>query len=235
MSQPTDIIIAIRGTREFPIEQDFINCINTLQAHTQNYRLILVDDNSDAVAAQVINEIAARNRNTMLIRTNFQHWFSRAYNLGLRLARTQWVVMLNADTVLDAGWLDELYAVRDEATSVIGRRVGLVGSELSGEEPRRWAETQNPGYVTGHCWLVDMGALYDISAGRGQPGIYLDETRQDAIHIKSDVYACYDMNRLGWATIRSFKAAVGHIGGRAWGHNVGKALSVQLCQVNYQY
>ena len=234
MHPNTDIVIAIRGTRPYPIEQYFVECLRTLEEHTKNYRLILVDDNSDEEGARVINEAVSQRPEAVLIRTGFQRWFTRAYNLGLRLARTERTVILNADTVLGAGWLEELYDVWDEATSV-GHRVGLVGSVYSDPEQRRWIASMEPGYVTAHCLLLSMQAISEASARRGQPGIYLDETRQDAIHIRSDVFISYELNRLGWATIQSHKSAVGHHGGKAWGHNLGAINCVALDQVAERY
>lgn len=220
MSPPTDVILTVRSTRQFPIEDYLVNCVETLVKHTGNYRLIFVDDNSDEIGAQMVDKIAKQFSNALLIRSNFQRWFTRAVNLGLRMARTDRVVVLNSDTVLGPGWLEELYAVWTEVEQTTHARVGLVGSLQSEEEPRRYALSVGKDYVTGHCLLVSMQALYDASAARRQPGIYLDETRADAIHIRSDVYICWELNRLGWQTVKSFKAAVGHHGGKSWGHQL---------------
>jgi len=136
---------------------------------------------------------------------------------------------LNSDTVLDAGWLEELFDVWDECQAQQPqRRIGLVGSVLSAEEPRRYAESTNPGYITGHCWLMSINAAYEASAGRGQPGIYLDETKAGTAHIRSDVEYCWDLNRLDYATIASFKSKVGHKGGRSWNFNLGAISNLKV-------
>jgi glycosyltransferase involved in cell wall biosynthesis len=235
--QLTYVVLAVHSRQPYDTREYLKECIRTLEENTTNYKLIFVDDFCDAEGSETIREIASRHSSSYIIRTEKQRWFTRAYNLGLRLVRTSPAVILNVDTVLGAGWLEELYAVKAEAEQVVGR-VGLVSSELSGEEGRRWQHITspttpgNPGYCTGHCWLVDMQALYEISAERGMPGWYLDETRQENIHIRSDNDACYAMHRLGWATVRSFKSAVGHIGGRSWGHDLGRICGLTLQQVN---
>lgn len=234
MTPDTDIVISVRGTRQYPIEEDFEKCIESLVKNTSNFRLVIVDDNSDAVAAEKVSRIASQFRDCIFIRTQFQHWFTRAYNLGLRMARTPWVVCLNADTVLDPEWLDELYAVRDEVNTSVGR-VGLVGSVMSDPEPRRYQIAMKPDYVTAHCILVNMDALYDISAARGMPGIYLNETTQRAIHIHSDVDCSWEMNDKGWTTVKSFKSRVGHAGFKSWGGNLGAVNCVRLEDVAYKY
>lgn len=231
MTPPTDIVISVHGTRRYPIEKDFENCVNSIDKHTSHHRFIFVDDSSDRDGAAVVDAVASRYPSCVLVRTHKQRWFTRAYNLGLRLVRTPWVVAMNADCVVDAGWLEELYAVRDDVAAQCGR-VGLVGSVMSAEEQRRWGLSINQDYVTGHCWLLSMEAISDVSVRRGTPGIYLDETRQDSIHIRSDVTLCWDLNRAGWATVKSFKAPVGHIGGRSWGFNLAEIGAVTLDQVN---
>lgn len=230
----TDIVLALHATRQYPAEKDFIQCVDTLCQHTKNFRFIFVDDDCDQEARQVLEQTAARFKSSVLIRTHFQHWFTRAYNLGLRLVQTPWAVMLNADTVLGANWLEEMYEVRNEAIGIAGQ-VGLVGSVLSGEEPRRWAASVNPDYVTGHCWLASMEALTHASTSRGTPGMYLDMTNALNIHIRSDIEISWKLNALGWQCIKSFKSAVGHHGGKSWGHNLNLVQRLRLEDVSYKY
>lgn len=213
------------------------DCMKTLKEHTNNFRMIFVDDYCDEEGSRAIERHARDFPESYIVRTFKQRWFTRAVNLGLRFVRSPWAVVLNSDTVLGAGWLDELCAVRDEVAGQ-GHKVGLVGSVLSAEEPRRYGLTSlpstpgNPGYVTGHCWLVNMYALFEASSDRGMPGWYLDECSQQCIHIYSDNEICARLNKLGWATAMSFKSAVGHHGGKSWHHDLGRAQSVMLQQVN---
>jgi hypothetical protein len=239
MSNPlTYVVLSVHSRGQYDTREYLRECVKTLEANTENYRLIFVDDWCDREGSDTIREIAERHSSSYIIRTEKQRWFTRAYNLGLRLVRTSPAVILNTDTVLGQGWLEELYSVKAEAEAQIGMRVGLVSSEFSEEEPRRWQHITtptfpgNPGYCTGHCWLIDMQAMYEISAERGMPGWYLDETRQENIHIRSDNDACYAMHRLGWATVRSFKSAVGHFGGRSWHHDLSRIVGLTLQQVN---
>ena len=148
------------------------------------------------------------------------------------MVRSEWAVALNSDTVVDAGWLDELHQCREEAAKAHPWQVGLVGSVMSMEEPRRWAFSVNPDYVTGHAWLLNMGAMEQVAAARNTPGWYLDETRQDMIHIRSDVGLCWDLNRLNFSCVKSFKSQVGHVGGASWGHNLAVIGHVTLEMVN---
>jgi len=218
LTPDTDIVISVRGTAQFPIERDFERCVETITQHTARYRFIFVDDNSEDEARLTIERVARQFPTALLLRTHTQNWFTKAYNKGLRLVRSSRAVVLNADTVVDAGWLDELYAVWDEAA--VSGPVGLVGSVQSADEQRRWASIQTPGYVTGHCLLVSMEAIFKASESRGMPGWYLNETDYRHAHIHSDTELSHTLHRLGYQTIASFKAAVGHIGFRSWGGNL---------------
>lgn len=208
------------------------NCVDSVLGKTQEeLRLIFVDDFSAPDVGMYLLEVQRRQPNTLIVRTGKQKWFTRAVNLGLRLVRQDTAVVLNSDCIVDVGWLDEMRSCWSEAEAQ-GHRVGLVGSTCSADEGRRWAASQEPGYVTGHAWLVSMGALRDIASRRGHADWYLDELRADAIHINSDRYGCYEMNRAGWSTIASFKSPVGHIGGRSWNYNLGKVQRLQLKDVD---
>lgn len=221
MTPKTDIIIAVRGTREFPIEKDFEVCVDSVVQHTTNYRFVFVDDCSDGHAADVVSSVAAKFPDSILIRTHTQNWFTRAYNKGLRMVRTPRAIALNADTIVGERWLEELYECWAEAEAV--SKVGLVGSVWSAEEGRRWAGTeQNRGYVTGHCWLLSMEAMAEASMSRGQPGWYLDETNPLNAHIRSDIEICWRLNGLGYQTLQCFKSYVMHLGGRSWGHQLAR-------------
>lgn len=218
MTPETDIVIGVRNSQTV-----LPQCLDTLSCFTKNFRVIFVTDDTNSEDHRIVDEFCVGHKSSLKVVTYKQRWFTRAFNLGLRMVRTPWAVALNSDTVLGEGWLDELYAVRDayrdEAQSAT--TVGLIGSVLSEEEPRRYFETQCPGYVTGHCWLLNMKALDECSLVSGTPGIYLDEQKAENIHIRSDVDLCHRMNKLGYATLQSHKSAVGHKFGHSWGLNLG--------------
>jgi glycosyltransferase involved in cell wall biosynthesis len=226
MSVPqTDIVVPVHDALEYAQQ-----CIDSIFAHTPNcFRLILVDDFSQPETTAYLLSVLQRQPESLYVRTAQKKWFTRASNIGLRLVRTQRCILLNSDCVLDSGWLDELYSVWSDAeATLIGRRLGLVGSHLSVEEQRRWGDYSEPGYVTGHCLLLSIPVLWEVSEKRGNPGWYLDEIHREAAHINSDRFLSYELNRMGYATVASFKAAVGHHGGKSWGHNLGVLQSIRL-------
>src|SRR5208337_2776254 len=86
------------------------DCIDSIVKHTSNYRLIFVDDNSDDIGRECISDIASQFRDSVLVRTHFQHWYTRAYNLGLNMVKAPYAVMINSDIVVHEGWLDTFYS-----------------------------------------------------------------------------------------------------------------------------
>ena len=213
MAPHTDIVIPVHGSREFPVEEVFQTCVATVVQHTVSYRFIFVDDCSDLQCSAVVDQVANRYPNSVLIRTHTQNWFTKAVNKGLRLVRTPRAVVLNCDTVVDVGWLDEMYDVWDEVERQTLKPVGLVGSVLNPDVVMRWRYTVPPHFVTGHCWLLSMDVIARAAAERGMPGWYLDETNPANAHIRSDIEICHRLNGIGFLTVETFKSAVGHIGG----------------------
>lgn len=230
-----DIVVSLYADRLHPAETYFRGCIESLEANTRDYRLIVVDDHCDPVArdwlAQFVFDYSLRHPNTMLIRSHKQRWFTRAYNIGLRLVHTERAIVLNADTVLCKGWLEELNDVWAEVSGLA--KVGLVGSEIYNPNlPLRWEHAVKPAYVTGHCWMVSMAALEHASLCHGTPGWYLDETEQLNIHIRSDVDLCHRLTDLGYACIKCFRANVGHAGGKSWGYDLPRIMRLTLADVS---
>ena len=224
MTPQTDIIIPVHDALEFVGP-----CIESVFRHTTNFRLILVDDYSKPETTAFLMGVLARQETALYVRTGQQKWFTRSSNIGLRLARTQKCILLNSDCVVDSGWLEELYSVWDEASQVVAPKpLGLVGGHLSAEETRRWAEYLEPGYVTGHCLLLSIPNLAVVAERRGNPGWYLDEMHREAIHINSDRFLSYELNRGGYATVASFKAAIGHHGGKSWGYDLSRVNQIQM-------
>jgi glycosyltransferase involved in cell wall biosynthesis len=223
-----DIVIPIHNALE-----DLKECLATVQQHTSNYRLILVDDCSQDDVQDFLREFGRTNKECIVIRGNKQRWFSRNSNLGLRLVRTSPCILLNSDCVVGQGWIEELlWCWQDAEKQSPGCKIGLVGSVQSDPEPRRYAFIKEPGYVTGHCLLMNIHAISEVSSRRGMPGWYFDEQRQDAIHIRSDMFMSYDLNRAGYSTIASYKALVGHKGFKSWNADLFRVAGLRLQEVN---
>jgi GT2 family glycosyltransferase len=87
------------------------------------YEVIVVDNASSDGTTEFLRQERAANRLKAVVNdTNLG--FGRACNRAARLARGEFVVFLNNDTVAQPGWLEALIAAADDAS------VGAVGSRL---------------------------------------------------------------------------------------------------------
>jgi len=219
MSYPfTDIVIPVHNALDY-----LRHCVHTVCEHTGNYRIIFVDDFSGPATKQYLQQAIEDHKDWLLVQTGKQKWFTRASNLGLRLVKTERAVLLNSDTEVNSGWLKELYDVWTEVeTQRPGIQIGLVGSVTCDTNATRWIESHvsKLGYISGHCYLLRMSVLEEMARRRGTPGWYFNEKDPQQIHIASDRIMCWDMNREGFATIGAYHAAVGHHGGKSWGHQL---------------
>ena len=222
MISEVDIVVGFRSTGDYRTEACLEKCVETVERFTPTpHRWIFVDDNSDQSGQMVVGSVAGKFPNSVLIRTHSQNWFSRAYNKGLRLVRTRKAVILNSDTEMGEGWLEELESVWEDVEQRSSQKVALVGSVLNTSIPERWICTRPPNYVTMHAVLLDMPKCFEAAEKRGTPGLIFDETSPLTIHIRSDVELSHWLNRIGYETVASYKSAVGHHGGKSWGHLLG--------------
>jgi len=87
-------------------------CLESVAAATEGYRLILVDNGSEAETRHLLEAAARRDPDRMQIIRNAENLgFIKAVNQGLRASRAPYICLLNNDTVVTPGWLTEMTAV----------------------------------------------------------------------------------------------------------------------------
>jgi GT2 family glycosyltransferase len=113
-AQPVDVIVCVHNALD-----DVKACLASVLRHTaQPYRLILVDDGSEAPTRDFLSAFAAEHGAT-LARNEAASGYTLAANQGMRLASAPYLVLLNSDTIVSEGWLDRL-VVCAESDPVIG-------------------------------------------------------------------------------------------------------------------
>jgi hypothetical protein len=192
--------------------------------HTDNFRLILLDDYTNRPEmTEYLLEIQHILPTTIVMHTEKQQWFTRASNRALAQVTSEFAILLNSDCEVGPFWTKELFDTwRNFEKAAPHKRLGLVGSVHSPGCQYPFIETQEPNYVTGHCWLLKMSIMAEMAERRGWPGKYLDESRDDCIHINSDRLFCYELNRAGYSTVISNWSHVAHAGGKSWNYDMGK-------------
>jgi glycosyltransferase involved in cell wall biosynthesis len=88
---------------------------------TAPFSLILVDDGSDPETRDYLAEFA-KAQGAILLRNEEPRGYTRAANQGLQRSSAEHVVLLNSDTVVTPGWLDQMIACAESAPEI-----GIVG------------------------------------------------------------------------------------------------------------
>lgn len=112
------VVIPVYGKVEYTLR-----CLLSISEHLPlaSFEVIVVDDCSPDDSAALLRQVDG----IKLLVNEVNGGFIRSCNLGASQARGQFVHMLNNDTEVTEGWLDELLATFDEFSDT-----GLVGSKL---------------------------------------------------------------------------------------------------------
>ena len=114
-----DVVVCVHNALE-----DVRKCLWSL-VHKASYpfRLIVVNDGSDAETTTYLKEAAADNREMIVIHNPTPpHGYTIAANLGMREARGDYVILLNSDTIVTYGWLERIVACGESDP-----RIGILG------------------------------------------------------------------------------------------------------------
>jgi GT2 family glycosyltransferase len=228
--QPADIVICVHNAPD-----DVRRCLASVKRHTlPPYRIILVDDGSDAPTRDELARFA-RDHDALLIRHEQAKGYTFAANAGLRRAQAPLVVLLNSDTEVTEGWLDrmaELLARHDD--------VGMVGplsniaswqSAPAIRENEDWARNELPagmgaddmarlvaagsrrqgveiGFLNGFCLLLRRSLLDRVG--------YFDEATFGAGYGEENDL-CIRARQAGWRLMVADDAYVLHHQSRSYG------------------
>lgn len=138
--------------REDQHKQTVINTLESLRANSEDFELVVVDDGSTE------NTGFLRQYADVYVKQPNQG-ISRAWNVGMLLARGEYVAIVNDDILVTAGWLDELSSeFVDEKTGVSAPNEGgpWVKPELGGN--RREDNKFYPGY----CFMLKKDRFYEM-------------------------------------------------------------------------
>jgi GT2 family glycosyltransferase len=92
----------------FNAHDDLVACLASLDAHSPDARVIVIDDASDDPRiAPLLERWAGRHRHARVLTQPVNRGFVHSANLGVGATGDD-VVLLNSDTVVTAGWLDAL-------------------------------------------------------------------------------------------------------------------------------
>jgi GT2 family glycosyltransferase/glycosyltransferase involved in cell wall biosynthesis len=144
-----DVVVCVHDALE-----DVRACLWSLfQKGSYPFRLILVNDGSDAETTGYLEEVAALNpKATLIHNASPPHGYTIAANLGMRAADGDYVVLLNSDTVVTYGWLERIVACgeSDEAIGILGPLSNAASHQSIPELRDRdgWATNPLPSFLT---------------------------------------------------------------------------------------
>ena len=159
VSPSIDVVVCVHNALE-----DVRVCLWSLVAKSDRpFRLIVVNDGSDAATTAYLESVAATNPKVTLIHNaEPPHGYTIAANLGMREATADYVVVLNSDTIVTFGWLQRLVD-SGESNDGIGILGPLSNAASHQSVPRlreggSWATNPLPPWLTAGRDGVDRGA-----------------------------------------------------------------------------
>lgn len=87
---------------------DVIECLNSVwDKRTFPYEIILIDDGSDTETEIYVRTFAERT-GCKLHRNNEALGYTKSANIGLKMAKSDYVILLNSDTIVTDSWVEKM-------------------------------------------------------------------------------------------------------------------------------
>jgi len=118
------IIIVNYNTKEL-----LLDCLGSIKKNTKkiSYEIILVDNASTDGSIEILRRLKSPDVKIVLNRQNLG--FSKANNQGIKIAKGRYVLLLNSDTKVQDGILDEMIEYMDESP-----KTGVAGCALKNQD-----------------------------------------------------------------------------------------------------
>lgn len=149
-------------------------CLTSIYSNTQypNYEIIAVDDRSTDGTREYL-----KTQNLTLIESDEDKFcYGRNNNKGIRIARGEYICLLNNDTMVKKGWLKELLKLITLTTKTTLKGYGAVGPKAE----NRYHEN-NPEFLRFFCVLIrrqvidEIGLLSEEFVGYGHDDVHYSE------------------------------------------------------------
>jgi GT2 family glycosyltransferase/glycosyltransferase involved in cell wall biosynthesis len=114
-------------------------CIESILEHTDlsHNEIIIVDNASKDGTVDYLKQVAERHENIRLQLNPENKGYAGGNNDGIRLARGEYIVLLNNDTLVSRGWLNQLLKLlnSDKSIGLVGPVTNSAGNEQRIEIP----------------------------------------------------------------------------------------------------
>jgi GT2 family glycosyltransferase/uncharacterized coiled-coil protein SlyX/predicted O-methyltransferase YrrM len=238
-SVTADVIVCVHNALE-----DVKRCLESVVRHTTKpYSLILVDDGSNEDTQRYLSDFA-NSHTAGLIRNERARGYTFAANQGMLQSTSDYVLLLNSDTVVTPGWLDRMIACGESDS-----RIGIVGPLSNAATWQSIPEIIAAGQFAANelpkgCTVSDMGRLVAQYSGRLYPRIpflngfclmikrrLIDEIGRFDEEAFGKGYGeendyCLRASNAGWQCAVADDAYVHHLQSRSYSHERRKKLWV---------
>ncbi|MBB2203943.1 glycosyltransferase [Gluconacetobacter takamatsuzukensis] len=225
------IVIPVHGDRAATLA-----CLESVRASVgDGVTVIVVDDATpDPVLAAELDR-RAHAGSIRLIRHPRCLGFPHAANAGLRAAAGQDVVLLNSDTLVAGGWLEELadiaYGAADIGTvTPLSNRADLFSwpgaDALPGDPPAPMPDLETVDRLMAAARAANRGQAVEVPTGHGFCLFLRHDCLAAAGPFRADLFAqgygeenefCRRAAGAGWRHVAAPGAFVGHAGGASFG------------------
>ncbi|MEM3370057.1 MAG: glycosyltransferase, partial [Candidatus Micrarchaeia archaeon] len=117
-------------------------CLESIEKHTpEKHEVIIVDNGSNDKTIDELRKLIKIKKNIKVISNSINYGFAIGNNLGIALAKGEFILFLNNDTIVTNGWLRRMLDIFNKFS-----KVGLVGpmsNYVSGPQQVPWVNYSN--------------------------------------------------------------------------------------------
>lgn len=207
-------------------------CIESLYQHTpiSDFELILVDNASNDGTPAWITDLSKNNKNVKYILNKENCNFAGGCNQGAKIVSGEYLLFLNNDTILTAGWLSLMVECfgRDSKIGIVGNKHlfpnsdivwhcgGVIGSDFTPKHIYIGHTNKSPmvnksreySFVTGACLLIKKNIFENVGG--------FSESYKNSFE---DVDLCFKVKELGYKIFYCCKSCIYHYGSISTGRN----------------
>lgn len=172
-TENVDIIICVHNALE-----DVKQCLESVIRCTQDpYQIIIVDDGSGEETKTFLKSLLEveqyKGKVQLFINEGELHGYAIAANIGMKKSQGEYLVLLNSDTIVTAGWLDKMIdcAKSDDSIGVVGPLSNTASMQSVPRliEKGDWCHNDLPEDLS----VSDMGQIVKKYSGRIYPQVPL--------------------------------------------------------------